>query len=49
MKLNVFQVLNMGILYKANLDPDIEKKRTPDLKKKRTLYQNSLYELKTHF
>ena len=30
-----------GILYKADWDSDLQKKRT--------LYQNSLYELKTHF
>ena len=32
-----------GILYTADQDQD------PDLQKKRTLYEDSLYELKTHF
>ena len=32
-----------GILYTADPNQD------PDLQKKRTLYQNSLHELKTHF
>ena len=43
--------LTKGILYKTNPDPDphLQKKRTPNLQKKRTLYQNSLNELKTHF
>ena len=41
----------MGILYKADPDPDLDlhKKRTPDLEKKGTLYQNSVDELKTDF
>ena len=40
-----------GTLYKGDADPDpnFHKKWTQDLQKKRTLYQNSLYELKTHF
>ena len=40
-----------GILYKAKPDPesDLEKKWTPDLWKKQTLYQKLLHELKTHF
>ena len=38
-----------GILYNTHPDPDLQKKRTPDLMKKQTLYQNSLYELRTHF
>ena len=42
-----------GILYKADPDPDpdpdLQKKQTPDLQKKRTLYQNLLYDLKTYF
>ena len=33
----------MGILYKADPDPD------PDLQEKPTLYQNSQYELKNQF
>ena len=41
-----FSVL-IGILYKADPDTDLQKKRSADLKKKATLYQNSLYELKT--
>ena len=35
------QGLSNGILYKT--DPDLD----PDFQKKETLYQNSLYELKT--
>ena len=40
-----------GILYKADpdLDPEPQKKRTQYLWNKRTLYQNSLYELKNSF
>ena len=36
-----------GIIYKGDLDPDpdLQKKGTPDLWKKGTLYQNSLYAL----
>ena len=47
----VFQLSHRQPLYKVDpdLDLDLQKKRTTDVMKKRTLYQNSLYELKTHF
>ena len=39
-----------GILYKedTDADPDLQKKKTPDIWNKQNLYQNSLYELKTN-
>ena len=36
-------IVTNGILHKADPDPDL------DLQKKRTLYNNSMFELKTHF
>ena len=41
----------IDILYKAEPDPDpgLQQKWTLDLQEKRTLHQNLLYELKTHF
>ena len=39
--------LSQAMLDKA--DADLEKKRTQDFSKRRTLYQNSIYELKTFF
>ena len=56
-KLSVFNSVadiksrTIGILYKADPDPDLhlQKKRTTDLQKKRSLYQNSLYDLKFIF
>ena len=49
-KLLFFYFTRNGKLYKADPDPDpeLEKKWTPDLQKKRTLYQNLLYEIKTY-
>ena len=38
-----------SILYKADPDTELQNKRSPNLQKKWFLYQNSMYELKTHF
>ena len=42
---------NQSILYKEDPepDPDLQKKRNPDIYKKLTLYNNLLYELKIYF
>ena len=46
-----FEAFLLGILYKADPDPDpdLQKKWTSNIQKKWTLYQNSLYELKTFY